>query len=357
MTEQKNKTEAYIYPKEFFEKNKTNVTKGLCFIIMPFQDKTDRIYNEVISEAIRECGLTPIRADQIFDTRPIMISVMEKINESEIIIADVTDRNPNVFYELGMAHITKDRVILLSQDIEDVPFDLRHFRFIIYEDSEEGGLKLHENIKETLSSIGAVSTTPVVVATSEETEQESDSQVKMPEITSVIVTYEEPEDWYKKKGELFATLVDYVDFEKIEDKSISLTFPQGQVRRTGHGVELMLRSGDLRIGDLVAAFGDRYYSVRYNLDSQFNIADIVTRSKKGNRVIESIQKDVIIFVLKYANLSLLNTGTGSTVNIYSEANTPLFSSKKAVVEFRTILNYLMVEPPGHELEDAISASI
>ena len=148
------KTEGYIYPKDFFEKNKGVVTEGLCFVMMPFGNPMDRIYENVISKTLSECGLTSVRADEIFDTKPIMISVMQKINEAELIIAEVTGRNANVFYELGIAHVLKDKVILITQTQDDVPFDLQHFRYILYEDSPEGDLRLRESLMETLTAIG-----------------------------------------------------------------------------------------------------------------------------------------------------------------------------------------------------------
>lgn len=79
---------------------------------------------------------------------------MEKINEAELIIADVTGRNPNVFYELGMAHVVKDKVVLITQNIGDVPFDLRHFRYIVYRPTPKGTAKLRKTLLETISAIG-----------------------------------------------------------------------------------------------------------------------------------------------------------------------------------------------------------
>lgn len=146
--------EGYIYPKDFFEKNRPRISQGLCFVIMPFQDPLNAVYDEVISKTLLECGLTPVRADKVFDTGPVMISIMQKIGEAEVIIADVTGRNTNVFYELGMAHVVKDKVILITQAIDDVPFDLRHFRVIVYGQDSEGLSMLREDLLQTLTSLG-----------------------------------------------------------------------------------------------------------------------------------------------------------------------------------------------------------
>jgi hypothetical protein len=63
----------------------------------------------------------------------------------------LTDRNPNVFYELGLAHALNKEVILLTQDINDVPFDLRHFRIIVYQDSISGADKLKSTLKDFIN--------------------------------------------------------------------------------------------------------------------------------------------------------------------------------------------------------------
>ena len=65
----------------------------------------------------------------------------------------MTDRNPNVFYELGIAHALQKEVVLITQDINDVPFDLRHFRCVVYEDSIAGAESLTEGLKGTIEQI------------------------------------------------------------------------------------------------------------------------------------------------------------------------------------------------------------
>ena len=92
-----------IYPRSFFGQSKIKTNKGSCFVIMPFDPKMDEVYSE-IRNICKEFNLTAIRADEIYDVKPIMISIMRKIGEADIVIADLTGRNPNVFYELGISH-------------------------------------------------------------------------------------------------------------------------------------------------------------------------------------------------------------------------------------------------------------
>jgi hypothetical protein len=75
------------------------------------------------------------------------------INSAKVIIADCTGRNPNVFYELGMAHTIGKEVVLITQDIDDIPFDVRHIRFIVYEYTPRGMKEFEVQLKKTLRYI------------------------------------------------------------------------------------------------------------------------------------------------------------------------------------------------------------
>lgn len=103
-----------------------------CFVISPFGAPFDDYYKEIFTPAILAAGLEVFRADDIYGVGPIMQDVWDSIRESSVVLADLTTKNPNVFYELGIAHSYQKPVILLSKTMEDVPFDLRHYRVIIY---------------------------------------------------------------------------------------------------------------------------------------------------------------------------------------------------------------------------------
>ncbi|WP_136481217.1 helix-turn-helix domain-containing protein [Cognatitamlana onchidii] len=131
--------------------------KDVCFVIMPFGGYFDEYYNNIYYQAIKELGLTSFRADDIYKPSTIVKDIWGLIQSSSIIIADLTRQNANVFYELGLAHASKKPVILISESIDDVPFDLRALRVITYDknDSDWGGKlkrKIKKSIKETLES-------------------------------------------------------------------------------------------------------------------------------------------------------------------------------------------------------------
>lgn len=126
---------------------------GKCFVLMPFKDPFNDYYKQILVEAINDVGLKPLRADEIYSTRPIIEDIFHEIGEATAIIADVTGKNPNVSYELGIAHTLERLVIIISQSIKDIPFDYRHHRAYKYDTTEIGKLKLKEDIVNALQVI------------------------------------------------------------------------------------------------------------------------------------------------------------------------------------------------------------
>jgi len=108
-------------------------------MLMPFYPpKLTTIYAEYIKKPLEKRGYIIKRGDDFFKPIPILNDITESIRNADIIIADLTNTNPNVFYELGIAHENKKYVIQISQNEKDIPFDLRHIRTIFYKDTQEG---------------------------------------------------------------------------------------------------------------------------------------------------------------------------------------------------------------------------
>lgn len=93
-----------------------------------------------------------MKADDIFTPTAIMEDIWEYINKSRLIVADVTGKNPNVFYELGIAHTIGKDVIILTQNEDDVPFDLKHLRYIKYIDNKNGWESLSADLDKFVTS-------------------------------------------------------------------------------------------------------------------------------------------------------------------------------------------------------------
>nr|VFK31897.1 MAG: Tetratricopeptide repeat-containing protein [Candidatus Kentron sp. MB] len=132
----------------------TKPTGNMCFVLMPFQPNFKNQWELAIEPAIREAGLAPWRGDdEHLGTNIIMRDITKSISEARLIIADLTGRNPNVMYELGLAHAAKKAVIMIAQKEEDVPFDIRHIRYLKYDAMDISRLKseLVERIGSTLN--------------------------------------------------------------------------------------------------------------------------------------------------------------------------------------------------------------
>ncbi|MBJ6110429.1 toll/interleukin-1 receptor domain-containing protein [Hymenobacter sp. BT523] len=131
------------------------VDDKLCFTVMPFSvEELNIVYEDFVKPAVEEfCNLTCERGDDVFGSNVVMDDIRKSIEKARIIIADLTGRNPNVFYEVGIAHTLNKPVLLLSQDVEDIPFDLRHRRILIYEYSPRGCKKLEKDIVKSINSM------------------------------------------------------------------------------------------------------------------------------------------------------------------------------------------------------------
>jgi hypothetical protein len=126
-----------------------------CFVMMPFAPPVGGYYASVYEPAIRKAGLIPVRADaDIFGTGKIVDQIASGIEAAEVLVAELTGRNPNVFYELGLAHGKNKPVVLVSATESDVPFDLQHIR-VIYYDREDPfwGQKLIEKLAENITFV------------------------------------------------------------------------------------------------------------------------------------------------------------------------------------------------------------
>ncbi|MBU3668861.1 MAG: hypothetical protein FGM57_02755 [Candidatus Taylorbacteria bacterium] len=104
-----------------------------CFVMMPFGTWPDQYYKDIFSPAIKDAGMEPLRADELFSTGTVIEQIWEQIEKAKILLADLTGKNANVFYELGLAHAARKPVVFTTANLEDVPFDLRHLRVIVYD--------------------------------------------------------------------------------------------------------------------------------------------------------------------------------------------------------------------------------
>lgn len=137
----------HVYPISFFEDRRFKIDPKLCFVLMPFKEPwSERVHN-AIKEIVEELGYNCRRADDLYG-RVILWDVWQSINEAAFVIADLTSDNPNVYYELGLAHALGKEIIPLLQKGSDIPFDQRPFRILNYEDNLDGRRQLEKELGE-----------------------------------------------------------------------------------------------------------------------------------------------------------------------------------------------------------------
>lgn len=114
------------------------MTNKKAFVVMPFRQPFNSYYRGIFRPALKSEGYEVFRADDSFVSGPIVEGIRESIQMADLILCEMSDRNPNVFYELGLAHAIGKPAILVSNTEKDIPFDVQHIRSIIYDSSELG---------------------------------------------------------------------------------------------------------------------------------------------------------------------------------------------------------------------------
>ena len=147
----KNKLDRLVPAVPIWRARNFEMDRTLCFVLMPFADEFFLTYEEAIRPALEAAGLRGVHAGEIFGTREIMEDVWESICTARVVVADVTGRNPNVFYELGIAHTMGKQCVVLTQSPGDVPFDITSRRYIHYDPTKR--VALRDRLELTLKRI------------------------------------------------------------------------------------------------------------------------------------------------------------------------------------------------------------
>ena len=116
------------------------------FVLMPFNERLSPVY-QVIQIVGEKLDLRVFRADEMAGPGLITEQIVDAVHRSGIILADITDNNPNVLYEVGIAHSLGKKTVLLSQDLHNIPFDIASLRVIVYENTMSGASKLARDLE------------------------------------------------------------------------------------------------------------------------------------------------------------------------------------------------------------------
>jgi hypothetical protein len=124
-----------------------------AFVVMQFSSPYDELYDEVIEPTCKNLGIKAYRARDIYRPSVILQDIIQGLAESNVIIAEITPTNANVFYELGYAHALRKPVILLAEQGRQLPFDIGGYRVIFYEDAIRGKSGLETELRRHLANI------------------------------------------------------------------------------------------------------------------------------------------------------------------------------------------------------------
>jgi len=121
------------------------VERKVCFVVMPFRRELEPVY-EAIGSVLRDKGWTVVRADEIERPRSITDAIMQAIFMSDLVVADLTGNNENVYYELGVAHTVGCDTIILTQETS-IPFDIKTEQTVFYKNNKPGIAHLVNRLK------------------------------------------------------------------------------------------------------------------------------------------------------------------------------------------------------------------
>ena len=125
---------------------------GHVAVMMPFKQEFDAVH-AAIKAACTDLDLATRRVDEIYGPTKIIDDIFSTIAQSRVVVSDLTERNPNVLYETGLAHALDRDVVTIVQNDQDVPFDLKHLRFVKYLKNAEGLDNLRTELRRSLQEV------------------------------------------------------------------------------------------------------------------------------------------------------------------------------------------------------------
>jgi hypothetical protein len=126
-----------------------------AFVIMRFAPPFEHLFKDVIKPIANDCDIDAEKADDILGPGMIISDIIRRLQEADIVIADVTAENANVYYELGYAHALAKPTILLAEKGKALPFDISGFRTLFYENSIAGKGQIETGLKKHLEAVVA----------------------------------------------------------------------------------------------------------------------------------------------------------------------------------------------------------
>jgi hypothetical protein len=133
--------------------------RGDVFVVMQHSG-FEELYSDVIEPITKKFELRPYRADKIFSPGSVIVDIQQAIKTAQLVIAEITPLNANVFYEVGYAHALNKSTVLLADESTKLPFDLSGYRCIFYKNSIGGKRIVEEKLEQYLEAILSAQPSP-----------------------------------------------------------------------------------------------------------------------------------------------------------------------------------------------------
>jgi hypothetical protein len=206
------------------------IIENSCFVIMPFNSVFQTEYEKIIQPALNELNIECVRGDEIYTKQRIVDDIWASIRKCRFVLAELTNKNPNVLYELGLAHAIGKPAIIITRNSEDVPFDLKSLRYLYYNVDEPFW---GENLKIGIQNlVKKILDNPTIENYLEGITQSKN--IKFPKI-SLIENIEAKNDFPDIDGTWIGSFYDNFQNEKREVK-VTLQIDQKQSILTGNSV-------------------------------------------------------------------------------------------------------------------------
>lgn len=240
-----------------------------CFVMMPIADHPDydpghfnRVYQYLIKPACIEAGYQPIRADDNKASNMIMFDILKKIVECDMAICDLSSRNANVFYELGLRQAFNKKTILITDNLLPTPFDISAFRYVSYSPA----LRVDTVDREI----------PGIVSMLKETESLPEDDVNsIIKLLQIQPTKVESIDLNKEESVIYGMLLDLQKQVSDLNKAKKTVFTEyyrapSNSKSSKHHINLdeKIDFSGMKLATLLASFPQHVYKVEYTYEDQ-----------------------------------------------------------------------------------------
>lgn len=140
-------------PEAVFSHVTVSSTHPKAFVAMQFSEPYNEVYRDAVEPLVKEIGFEPVRIDDVHGPSIIINDIINNLSESSIVIAEISEKNANVYYELGLAHAFGKPTLLLATKGTSLPFDVASHRCIFYENTIPGRTRLQASLKHSLMSL------------------------------------------------------------------------------------------------------------------------------------------------------------------------------------------------------------